>query len=178
MKETEVLIAGGGISGLSLAWWLAQAGVSVDIWEAAERPGGKIRSRRQDGYLTEQAAALVMNFRPEVTELVREADLETAKTPRSPAASGRRYVLNQGRLTALPLRLGGMMTSPLWSLRGKLRLLAEPFIPAGGYEDETVSQFITRRLGREMLERPWNPSWLAPSRRTPTGPAPPPPCPV
>ncbi|MFQ5760771.1 MAG: protoporphyrinogen oxidase, partial [Acidiferrobacterales bacterium] len=45
----------------------------------------------------------------------------------------------------------------LWSLRGKLRLLAEPLIPRGGDEEETVSQFITRRLGREVLERAMEP---------------------
>lgn len=50
-----------------------------------------------------------------------------------------------------------MVSSPLWSLRGKLRLLAEPFIPAGGHEEETVSQFIIRRLGREVLERAMEP---------------------
>lgn len=58
---------------------------------------------------------------------------------------------------AVPMRLGAMVASPLWSLRGKMRLLAEPFIRRGGHDDESVSEFVTRRLGREVLERAMEP---------------------
>lgn len=153
MDKTDVLIIGGGITGLASAWWLARGGLSVEVWEAGERPGGKIMSTRQDGYLTERAASMVLNFRPEVAELVREAGLEPAKTARLPAAEARRYLLHKNSLKALPMRMGAMMASPLWSLRGKLRLLAEPFIFSTGRPDETVSEFITRRLGREVLDK-------------------------
>ncbi len=153
--NTDVIIIGGGISGLSTAWWLARAGVSVQVWEADNRPGGKIKSQQQEGYLTEPAASLLMNFRPEVAQLVSEAGLDALKTQRLPQA--RRYLLHRGKLQALPMHITGMLTSPLWSLRGKLRLLLEPFIPAGGSEDETVSQFIRRRLGNEMLEKAMEP---------------------
>ncbi|MBI5658843.1 MAG: protoporphyrinogen oxidase [Nitrosomonadales bacterium] len=153
MENPDVLIIGGGITGLAAAWWLARGDLSVEVWEAGERPGGKIKSTRQDGYLTERAASMVLNFRPEVAELVREAGLEPAKTARLPAAEARRYLLHNSSLKALPMRMAAMMVSPLWSLRGKLRLLAEPFIFSGGRADETVSEFITRRLGREVLEK-------------------------
>lgn len=157
MDKIDVLIIGGGISGLASAWWLARGGLSVEVWEADERPGGKIMSTRQDGYLTERAASMVLNFRPEVAELVRDAGLEQAKTIRMPGAEARRYLLHQGSLNALPMRLGAMVASPLWSLRGKLRLLAEPFVFLGGKSDESVSEFISRRLGREVLEKAMEP---------------------
>lgn len=157
MDKVDVLIIGGGISGLASAWWLARSGLSVEVWEANQRPGGKIMSIRQDGYLTERAAAMVLNFRPEVVELMRETGLESAKTARLPAAEARRYLLHRGRLKTLPMRLGPMVASPLWSLRGKLRLLAEPFIFPGGRTDESVSEFITRRLGSEVLEKAMEP---------------------
>jgi len=157
MDKIDVLIIGGGISGLASAWWLARSGLSVEVWEASERPGGKIVSTRQDGYLTERAASMVLNFRPEVAELVREAGLESAKAARLPGAEARRYLLHRGCLKALPMRLGPMIVSPLWSLRGKLRLLAEPFIFSSGRADESVSEFITRRLGREVLEKAMEP---------------------
>src|SRR3989338_9232925 len=157
MDKVDVLIIGGGISGLASAWWLARSGLSVEVWEANQQPGGKIISTLQDGYLTERAAAMVLNFRPEVAELVREAGLESAKTARLPAAEARRYLLHRGRLKALPMRMGAMVASPLWSLRGKLRLLAEPFIFSSGRADETVSEFITRRLGQEILEKAMEP---------------------
>jgi oxygen-dependent protoporphyrinogen oxidase len=157
MNDTDVLIIGGGISGLSTAWWLNRAGLSVNVWESGKCPGGKIQSRRQDGYLTEQAAALVMNFRPEVAQLVQESGLEAVKTARLPEAEAHRYLLHDGQLIALPMRLGRMVCSPLWSWRAKLRLLTEPFIPPGGSEDETVSGFVCRRLGREVLEKAMEP---------------------
>jgi oxygen-dependent protoporphyrinogen oxidase len=153
MEEFDVLIIGGGISGLASAWWLARGGLSVAVWEAGERPGGKIMSTRQDGYLTERAASMVLNFRPEVSELVREAGLESAKTRRRAEAEEHRYLLYGNCLKALPMRMGAMLTSPLWSLRGKLRLLAEPFISSGSHAGESVSEFIVRRLGREVLEK-------------------------
>jgi oxygen-dependent protoporphyrinogen oxidase len=156
-RDCDVLVIGGGISGLANAWWLAREGLSVEVWEADERAGGKILSSRRDGYLTERAAAMVMNFRPEVVDLVRETGLEPAKTARLPLAEGRRYLLHQGDLQALPMRLGAMLASPLWSARGKLRLLAEPFIPATVRKDESVSNFIHRRLGREVLEKAMEP---------------------
>ncbi|MBI5437934.1 MAG: protoporphyrinogen oxidase [Nitrosomonadales bacterium] len=157
MDKLDVLIIGGGISGLASAWWLARSGLSVEVWEANKRPGGKIMSTSQDGYLTERAASMVLNFRPEVAELVRGAGLESSKTARLPAAEARRYLLHQGSLKALPMRLGAMVASPLWSLRGKLRLLAEPFIFSSGRADEPVSEFITRRLGHEILEKAMEP---------------------
>lgn len=157
MSKADILIIGAGISGLSLAWWLAQQGLSVEIWEADKRIGGKIKSTQQDGYLTEQAASMLMNFRPEVTELLHGSGLDTAKVSRLPGAEAHRYLLHNGQLTALPMRLGAMIFSPLWSLRGKLRLLAEPFILPRYSQDESVSRFVTRRLGREMLEKAMEP---------------------
>lgn len=157
MSQTDVLIIGGGISGLSLAWWLTQQGLNTEVWEANDQPGGKIKSTMQDGYLTERAAAMVMNFRPEVTEFMQGTHLEELKTLRQPEAEARRYLLHEGQLIALPMKLGKMFCSPLWSLRGKLRLLAEPFIPPRYRQDESVSRFVTRRLGKEMLEKAMEP---------------------
>ncbi|MBI3149113.1 MAG: protoporphyrinogen oxidase [Betaproteobacteria bacterium] len=153
MEKFDVLIIGGGITGLASAWWLARGGLSVAVWEAGERPGGKIQSTRQQGYLTERAASMVLNFRPEVSELMHEAGLEAAKTRRRAEAEAQRYLLHGQGLKALPMKLGGMIGSPLWSLRGKLRLLAEPFIFSSGRPGESVSEFITRRLGREVLDK-------------------------
>lgn len=151
MTDVDVLIVGGGISGLSIAWWLAQAGISVEVWEQDTRPGGKIQSVKADGYLTEQAASMVMNFRPEVTQFMRKSGLDTYKVLRADTAN--RYLVHDGQLLPLPMKLIPMIMSPLWSLHGKLRMFVEPFIPKGGHAQETVTEFITRRLGSEVLEK-------------------------
>ncbi len=153
MSNPDVVVVGGGISGLSVAWWLAQAGVSVEVWEQDARPGGKIQTRETDGYLTERAASMMLNFRPEVTQMLASTRLDAAKLMCPGAPRDQRYLVLNGRLEPFPSRLTALMRSPLWSLRGRLRLLAEPFVPRGGHPAETVSQFVTRRLGREALEQ-------------------------
>ncbi len=155
--ETEVLIIGGGISGLSVAWGLARRGVHTKLWEADERPGGKIRSHREQGYLTERAAALLLNFRPDVDHFIRETGLTPYKAGGECSRAGRRYLVQDGRLRHVPRGLGGLMVSDLWSTRAKLRMLTEAFVPARSDDGESVARFITRRLGREMLEKAIDP---------------------
>ena len=148
--KSQVLIIGGGISGLSTAWWLAQRGISVEIWESGSRPGGKIRSHSEAGYLTEDAAALLVNFRPQVDQMISGLGLDEHRQQRDEHLS--RYIVHHDRLTRVPMLLPALLTSSLWSLPAKLRLMAEPFIPKGAHTGETVSEFIRRRLGQEVLD--------------------------
>jgi protoporphyrinogen/coproporphyrinogen III oxidase len=157
MSGPDVIVVGGGVSGLSVAWWLAQARISVEVWEQAARPGGKIATREADGYRTERAASLMLNFRPEVSRLLGATGLDTSRIMCPGPPKNQRYLLQRGQLVPVPTRIGAFVFSPLWSLRGKLRLLAEPFVPRGGRPDETVSKFVVRRLGRELLEKAMEP---------------------
>jgi oxygen-dependent protoporphyrinogen oxidase len=150
MKDPRVLIIGAGISGLSTAWWLARQGIAVEIWEAEKQPGGKIRSQRENGFLTEDGAALLVNFRTEVDRLISETGLQESRLRRN--ENLKRYLFHEDHLQHVPLFLPALLASSLWSGRGKLRLMAEPLIPKGGQEGESVSDFITRRLGREVLD--------------------------
>ena len=150
MKDTSVLIIGGGISGLSTAWWLVQQGIAVELWEADDQPGGKIHSTREQGYLSERAAGLLVNFRPEIDRMIHAAGLDSSRCSRNDDL--KRYVLHRGRLAQVPMKFSGMALSPLWSWQAKLRMASEILIPRGGHEQESVSDFITRRLGREILE--------------------------
>jgi len=155
-----VLVAGGGISGLATAWWLAEQGLSVLVWEAGSRPGGKIHTRARHGYTTECGAAMLMNFRPEVSHMLEASGLGDFKVARLPAAN--RYLLDRGRLVAAPTRLAGMLFSPLWSLRGRVRLALEPLAARRGHADESVAEFIRRRLGHEMLDKAFEPYLAGP----------------
>lgn len=157
MSNPDVIVVGGGVSGLSVAWWLAQAGISVEVWEQDARPGGKIATREAYGFLTERAASMMLNFRPEVSQMLASTRLDASRVMCPGAPKNRRYLLQRGRLVPVPMRPGPLVLSPLWSLRGKLRLLAEPFVPRGGRPDETVSEFVVRRLGRELLEKAMEP---------------------
>lgn len=158
MKEAPthkptVAVIGGGISGLSAAFWLLQNAMDPVVLEQSDRPGGVIRSESVGGYLIDHAANCLLNFLPEVNALCDTVGLMDEKVYRSGAAR-RRYLLKDGRPARFPQGPLEFLRTDLWSLRGKARLLAEPFIPpVRSGLDETVSQFITRRLGHETLEQ-------------------------
>jgi oxygen-dependent protoporphyrinogen oxidase len=146
---SEVIIIGGGISGLSTAWWLGQQGIEVELWEKASHPGGKICTNQEAGYTTEQAASLLVNFRPEVDRFIRNSGLAEFKQSRGKEM--KRYVVHHGQLAEVPMEFRRLIRSPLWSRESKLRLLAEFLVPRNK-KPESVSQFVSRRLGPEILE--------------------------
>ena len=157
MSDVDVLVIGGGVSGLTTAWGLARRGVEVAVWESDNRPGGKIRTHRGDGYLTERAASMVLNYRPEVTRFLEASGLVAAKVARSSYADSQRYVVDDGGLGVVPTHLLGLLRTPLWSRRAKLRLATELLQPRGGNDRESVADFITRRLGGEFLDKALDP---------------------
>jgi len=150
MSDLRVVIIGAGISGLSVAWWLAEQGVSVEVMESSPRVGGKIQSTREQGYLTESAAGLLVNFRSEIDQVITGCNLAPSKHQRPDHL--KRYILHNNRLHSVPMTITGMAQSPLWSRRGKLRMLGEGLIYGRGEYGESVSQFIQRRFGKEVLD--------------------------
>lgn len=155
MSGAPVLVLGGGISGLATAWWLAQAGHPVELWDTSERPGGKIQSHRESGYLTEPAAGILVNYRQEVDRLVEAAGLLPRKRQRDPRQ--KRYLLRAGRLHEVPMQMHRLLASPLWSWRGRLRMASELIAPGRCHPGESVSSFVRRRLGDEALQAAFAP---------------------
>ncbi len=150
----SAVVIGGGISGLAAAFELQRLGIRVRVLERNDRPGGLIHSQWVDGYLLEWAATCIFNFLPEVDFFCRNLGLDREMVFRQEVAK-RRYLVRDGRPTPVPLHAGGFIGTPLVSLKGKMRLLLEPFIPRGPVAEgqETVAQFISRRFGREIYER-------------------------
>lgn len=155
MSALDVLVVGGGISGLAAAHCLARSGLGVELWESSDRVGGKIRTVKKEGYQLERAASMVMNFRTEVDQFLLTAGLESAKRARAPGT--RRYVSGADQLYEVPTSFGELLKSPIFSTGGKLRLLLEPLVPRGMNSRESVAEFVTRRLGREFLEKVFEP---------------------
>jgi oxygen-dependent protoporphyrinogen oxidase len=155
MSELDVLVVGGGISGLASAHCLAHSGLTVEVWEGAERVGGKIRTLSKQGYRLDSAASMVMNFRSQLDQFLNSAGLEASKRERAPGC--KRYVLDSGRLYEAPSSFTDLLRTPLFSTAGKLRLLAEPLMPRSCNPHESVAEFVTRRLGKEFLDKVFEP---------------------
>jgi len=100
---------------------------------------------------------MVMNFRPEVDQFFKQTHLEAYKAERRLTSANKRYLIHKGKLQSLPMTIGRLFLSPLWSTAGKFRLLMEPFILKGSHHNETVTEFITRRFGAEFLEKAMEP---------------------
>jgi oxygen-dependent protoporphyrinogen oxidase len=151
----RVVIVGGGIAGLAIASELdslgtnGTVGAEVLVLEASPRPGGNIRSTREDGYLYEWGPTGFLDNVPETVALARRAGLGDRLT-RANAAAERRFVVRGGRLRELPHGVAGFFVSGLLSVSGRLRVLGEPFVRARrDPSDESVLSFATRRIGRE-----------------------------
>jgi protoporphyrinogen/coproporphyrinogen III oxidase len=151
-ESRDVLVVGAGISGLTSAFHLLRGGLDVAVIEAAGRVGGAIRTLREGGWTFEQGPNTVLESRPAVGRLIREAGLEERKLAASPAAK-KRFLWKGDRLLALPAGPGSFLTTPLFPASAKLRLLREPFIgraPEGA--EESIAQFVRRRLGQAFLD--------------------------
>ncbi len=151
----SVTIVGAGISGLTVAFWLQRWGFDVTVLEAGSAPGGTMGTLREDGWLIERGPNSALETTPLFREMFAALDLEQEHEYANPAAD-RRYILRGGELHLLPLSAGSFLRTDLWTAGAKVRILKEPFIPRGERE-ETVAEFVERRLGREMLEYAINP---------------------
>ncbi len=148
----RVVIIGGGISGLSLAYCILEKDPSADVtvFESEQRPGGKIWTDRTDGFLCEWGVNGFLDNRPKTLELSRKLGLSPL---RSNDASRKRFIYSGGELHKLPESPPAFLASRLLSVGGRLRVMAEPLIPGNAKEEETLAAFARRRLGREAYEK-------------------------
>ena len=152
-SRPSVAVIGAGITGLTAAFRLRRAGIPVVLHESSDRAGGAIRSVRQEEYLAEEGPNTILETSPLIAELVREAGLES-RVLRPDPDSEARFLVRRGKPVALPSSPLGFLTTPLFSPSAKLAVLREPFLKrrTDGME-ESVAQFVTRRLGGEFLDR-------------------------
>ncbi|MFD2718620.1 protoporphyrinogen oxidase [Hymenobacter monticola] len=153
----KIGIIGGGISGLTLAWYLQKAGVPYDLFEADARPGGNLHSLpTPEGYLLE-VGPNSLQLSPELQELLADLDL-TGQIQDAAAVSQQRYVLRDGRYQVLPSSPPTLLTNGFFSLKAKWQLLKEFRKPAAPIDaQETVAHFFRRRFGLEIVDYAVNP---------------------
>lgn len=160
----RIVIAGGGVTGLTAAYRLQQkaraAGVPAEIMvvERESRLGGKTQTETVDGFVIEQGPDSFIASKPWFGQLCKELGLPTVGT--NPGIKST-YIYAKGRLERLPVGMQIMIPTETWpflttrliSPMGKLRAGMEPFVPIKkSDEDESIGSFVRRRFGREILE--------------------------
>jgi len=148
----KIAIVGAGISGLATGYALLsrQPGLELVILEAGLRAGGKVwTDHAPEGYACEWGVNGFLNNKPGTLELMAQLGLEALP---GYEAANRRYIYRRGALHPLPESAPAFVASGLMSLRGRLRVLLEPFIRRGVVHDETLAAFAKRRLGREAFD--------------------------
>ncbi len=155
--DKDAVVIGGGISGLATAYRLKRAGLKVLLLEKSGRVGGAVQTERAGDFLIDYGPNSTLETSPKIRNFITEIGLANARIEAS-AEAKRRYILKSGQLHALPMSPPQFIASRLFSGKAKLRLLAEPFIsPAPDDKEETVAEFVERRLGREILDYAVNP---------------------
>ena len=164
---TRVAIIGGGIAGLATAYYLQekarQAGLplSYSLIESAPDFGGKIVTYEGDGFVIEGGPDSFITQKPAALRLCRELGLEDRLLGTNDARR-KVFVLDGGRLRSLPdgvmlivpTRFTPFALSPLISVPGKVRMGMDLFIPPRREDgDESLADFIRRRLGQEALDK-------------------------
>jgi oxygen-dependent protoporphyrinogen oxidase len=151
----NVVVIGAGISGLTVAWRLHRAGVNVTVLEKESRPGGTMQTVIDGDWLIESGPNSALETTPLFQQLFTELGI-TDQLRYANDAANKRYILRGGKLHPLPMSPASFLNSSLWSVGGKLRLLKEPFV-AKSEKEETIAEFVQRRLGKEFLDYAINP---------------------
>ncbi len=165
MKSTATslptLVVGGGVTGLTVAYRLWQAGRPVILIEASGRTGGNICTERRDGFLYDVGPDSFLKTKPDAVKLCKDLGLELDLIAPRPGASrvlvahdGALHPMPEGLSLGVPKRPGALLDSALLSGLGKARALLEPFVPRRREAaEESILAFTTRRLGSEMASK-------------------------
>ena len=156
MAERRALVVGGGIAGLAAARDLVGSFDQVELREAADRIGGKLRSSPFAGlaHVDEGADAYLLRA-PDASRFADEVGLADIVSPTSASASVWHDGLHDipgGLVLGMPSKIRPFATSSLLSWRGKARAALEPFLPATD-PDDCLGALVRARFGDEVQER-------------------------
>jgi len=163
----KIAVVGGGISGLAAAYTIQEASkakslnTTVFLIEAENRLGGKILTEQVDGYTIEGGPDCFLSQKPWAAQLAEKIGLKNDLIGTNDEKR-KVYVVNKGRLVPLPdgvmlivpTRIMPFVLSPLISIPGKIRMGLDLLVPPfKGKRDESIGDFVRRRLGKEALEK-------------------------
>jgi protoporphyrinogen/coproporphyrinogen III oxidase len=149
-NSKQVVVIGGGISGLACAYRLQQRGVPLTLLEAADYASGLIGTVEKDGFLFESGPQSFQGTET-LLQLIRELGIEGELCKADPKAP--RYVLRNGKLLKIPMSPQAILATSLLGLGSRWKVVSEPFRKTQPpSEEESVAKFVRRKFGHEMLE--------------------------
>ncbi len=149
-QRKNVVVIGGGISGLACAHRLKRLGIEVTVVESSERAGGLVGTVEKNGFLFESGPQSFQGTAA-VLDLIREVGIESELLEANPRAP--RYILRGGRLQNLPMSPPALLTSSLLGLGSRWKIISEPFLRTKPPDhEESVAEFTRRKFGAEILD--------------------------
>ncbi|HJT24634.1 MAG TPA: protoporphyrinogen oxidase [bacterium] len=166
MNPLRVTVIGAGVSGLACALRLQELSkeknipLELNILDAGQKPGGTLTTVEQHGFLMEEGPDCFITEKPAALELCKKLGIDGELVKTNPTIKQsfilkgtKLYPIPEGFYMLAPSRLMPLMTTPLLSPLGKLRAALEPFVKVRrDPQDESVGDFVRRRLGKEVLE--------------------------
>ncbi|WP_062512858.1 protoporphyrinogen oxidase [Halobacillus sp. KGW1] len=163
-QKKDVVVIGGGITGLTAAYYLQKEAKSsgkdmnVQLMEAGDRLGGKIHTYQKDGFTIERGPDSFLERKEAAGRLAREVGLESELVPNG---TGQSYILVNGRLhkmpsgsfMGIPTRIRPFLFSGLFTPAGKVRAAMDLIKSKKTVEgDQSLGLFFRRRLGNQVVE--------------------------
>ena len=159
MTKTDVVIVGGGVSGLSAAFYLKKLGIRPVVVEKTERFGGLIKTDYVKGCELEAGPDSFISAKPSVAELAKDLRIE-GQMIGSNDEKRQIFVIRNGVLTPMPKGMvmmvptdwGSVLRSPLFSDKAKGRFLLETFSePRERSGDFSIRDFVLDHFTEESL---------------------------
>ena len=146
--QTDIVIIGAGLTGLTLAYYLKAGGMKVLLLEKSDRVGGVIQTTNENGFTFESGPNTGIINTAELVQLFQDLKLEF-EIPG--ATSKARWIWKRGKWHALPTGILSAIFTPLFSVRDKIRVLGEPFRRRKHRLNESIAKLVRRRLGKSIL---------------------------
>ncbi|MGJ7922765.1 protoporphyrinogen oxidase [Neobacillus sp. LXY-4] len=164
MDKKKVIIVGGGITGLSAAYYLQKEAqqkslpIEIKLIEAANRLGGVIETVKKDGFVIEKGPDSIIARKTAGINLIEELGLKDKVISNIAGKSyilvnGKLHTMPEGSFMGIPTKVTPFAFSGLFSPLGKLRAAADFVLPKGKpQDDQSIGAFFRRRLGNEVVE--------------------------